>query len=76
MGAIHKKYEKLVKVEEKMLGCASVRIEGRFSTSKIGEIVSIVKGSLELKTSKMSGFEIDRILKEVSLKLAKQEEKS
>jgi hypothetical protein len=76
VGAIHKKYEQLVKVEEKMLGCASVRIEGRLSTSKIGEIVSIVKGSLELKTSKMSGFEINRIFKEVSLKLAKQEEKT
>ena len=46
-----------------MLNCASVRLEGKCSSTKIGEIVSIVKGSLEIKTIKVSGFEIDRILK-------------
>jgi hypothetical protein len=44
--SINKKYEELVKTEEKMLNFASSRIEGKFSTAKITDIINNVKGSL------------------------------
>ena len=44
--SINKKYEELVKTEEKMLNFASSRIEGKFSTTKITDIISSIKSSL------------------------------
>lgn len=44
--SINKKYEELVKTEEKILNCASLRIEGKFSTTKLADIINNVKGSL------------------------------
>ncbi len=44
--SINKKYEELVKTEEKMLNFASSRIEGKFNTAKITDIISSIKSSL------------------------------
>jgi hypothetical protein len=44
--SINKKYEELVKTEEKILNYASSRIEGKFNTAKLSDIINSIKSSL------------------------------
>jgi len=46
-----------------MLNSAVNKMEVNFNMNKINDIASIIKSSLEIKMNKITGFEIDKILK-------------
>lgn len=48
-----------------MFSCVSLKMDAKFNTAKINDIISNLQEALEIKINKISGFEIDRVLKEL-----------